>query len=221
MHHAARTLIAGIVALTLVACGPNSYSAIVRVPASELPALGPKTFRGSTSLPVWVKAINGSMYSLTGPIERIELGMKPSAVPIALPFKAHIQGDELIVLTDQERTYHVPDISYAAVQYRNFTEDTSATRNKYVGAGLIIGSILPIGLGTYLLVDESRRGGGGVNSSGGLGSTVQVVSVGLFSVGLLLVVAGLYLAFPDAKVPMFNRMLLRRSPTPGTFSFEF
>lgn len=219
--HAMRSLITSAIALALVACG-GGPSTIVRVPASELPGLGPSTLTRKPTSNV-VTSIDGSRHTINGTIERVELDIKKQTLPIALPFKARIQGDQLEVLTNQVRTYHVPDISYVAVQYTSSTPGTLSPARRNTGIGLLIGSMLPLGLGTYVVV-ESRDEGRAVRDLLALyGGGALLVGAGLFIAGVLVMTP----SDPPPQAPAqrtkftFVRPQLRVSPTGVSFSTEF
>ncbi len=221
---ATRSWIAGTAALTLVACGGSPPSTIVRVPVSELPGLGPSTLPKRPPTYV-VTTIDGSKHTLSGRIQRVELDIAKQAVPIGLPFKARIQGDQLEVLTDQLRTYHVPDISYAAVQYSGYPPGTVSPGRRYTGIGLMVGSVLPLAIGTFILVEGSGQSGGG-----GLSGLIPIFGGAALIAGAGLFIAGAIVITPSSPPPQapaqqkkttFVRPQLRVSPTGASFAAEF
>jgi hypothetical protein len=220
MVYAAKVLMASITAIALVACGGAPPSTILRVPASELPGLGPSTLPRAPANYV-VTTIDGSKHPIGGKIERVELDINKRAVPIELPFKARIQGEQLEVLTDQTRTYRVPDISYVSVQYSGSPPGSVSPGRRDAGVGLMALSIAPIGVGIYALVESNGQGGG-------LAKLGPVVGGGIIAVGAILLIVGASISSPSTPPPArppknstFVRPRLHVSPTGASFAAEF
>ena len=217
MHARTKALVFAAAALALTACGGSSpVTVLVRVPASELPGLGPSTYRADVPARA-VKTIDGSMHQISGPIRQVEIDMKDQKiVPVALPFKARVLGDELEVLTDQVRTYSVPNISFVQIQYQG----GASQRGGGASAGLMVGGLVPLGLGVALLLEGSGHSGGG-----GLGGIVPLMGGALAIAGAGLFIAGVSVGnrdpAPQPKKTTTIRPQLRFSPTGGTFSFDF
>jgi hypothetical protein len=227
MYDVAKSLIATTTALTLVACASSPTSTIVHMPASELPIVAPNTLTNSPP-PTNVTTIQGSVFTLHGPIGKVELKMKEKTVPITLPFKARIEGTELEVLTDQVRTYHVPDISYASVETLSEPRKVLVSPGRRnAGTVLIVLSIPGLLFGTVgILSDIGCSSGGGLNFCGldaAIGGALFLVGAGLF-------IPGVYLTSTASQVPQpklppskitFVRPQLRISPTGAVFAAEF
>ena len=227
MYHVAKSLIVSTTALALVACATGPTSTIVRVPASELPLVAPNTLTNSPP-PTNVTTIQGSVYTLNGPIGKVELKLNEKTVPITLPFKARIEGTELEVVTDQVRTYHVPDISYASVETLSEPRKVLVSRvRRGVGTGLIILSIPALLFGTVgVLSDVGCSSGGQFNFCGvnaAIGGALILVGAGLFIPGVYLNATATQV--PQPKMPpsktTFVRPQLRISPTGASFAAEF
>jgi hypothetical protein len=219
---ATKAVVAGFISMTLVACGGSGRSTtIVRMPATELPGLGPSTLQGGPPPPA-VKTIDGSAHQIAGPIDSVEIKLKDKIVPVGLPFKARIQNDQLEVLTDQVRTYPTSDISFVQVYYGGVA---LAQKRDGRSAGLIAAGIITGGLGGALIYADSGCTGGGFVDLCGFGT---ILGIGLALTGAGLLIGGFSVSAtpgpdprPQAPKTTTIQPKLRLSPTGGTLSFEF